>query len=98
MKKQWCWRCQMVVPMLEEEEYKKALELNAKARKINSLKDRFQPLIDYHYQITGYKEENPNVIFHHALHWYGKPCEQCGKPYRTPKASFCAACGHQKTA
>lgn len=97
MKKQWCWRCQKVVPMLEEEEYQMALRINSKASiNVKSIQDRFEPLVNYYHQVTGYKEENPNAILHHALHLYGSPCEQCGKPYRISEAAFCAACGYRK--
>lgn len=42
---------------------------------------------------TGMAESNPNAVWHHVASLYGPPCAECGKPLRTPKASFCAACG-----
>lgn len=33
MKKLWCWRCQMEIPMLDEDEYKKAHLLYGKGMK-----------------------------------------------------------------
>jgi len=43
--------------------------------------------------ITGFAETNINAIRHHRISLYGLPCQACGKPLRTPRASFCAACG-----
>jgi hypothetical protein len=44
-------------------------------------------------RITGFKETNPNALFHHRLSIYGPPCHACGKPLRTPQAKYCAMCG-----
>jgi hypothetical protein len=44
-------------------------------------------------EITGFHETNVNAVFHHRLSIYGPPCEACGKPFRTPQARSCAACG-----
>lgn len=91
----------MEVPMLNEEQYAKAYELYGEA-----IKDiyreggrfvRFKPLLDYYKEVTGWDETEPNAIMHHRIAQYGPPCEKCGKPYRTPQASFCAACGHRRT-
>lgn len=43
--------------------------------------------------ITGLKETNKAAIWHHRLDIYGPPCRVCRKPLRTPRASWCAACG-----
>lgn len=43
------------------------------------------------------KQTEPNAIMHHAIGMYGTDCENCGKPYRTPKAKICAACGNKST-
>lgn len=100
MKKLWCWRCKMEVPMLDEAEFTIASSLLKKAfEKDNpskTLKERFKPLVEYYKEVTGFEETNPNVIMHHRIAQYGPPCEKCGKPYRTPKASFCAACGNKR--
>jgi hypothetical protein len=45
-------------------------------------------------EMTGAPEIQENAILHHHLSYFGPPCEQCGKPYRTDKASFCTECGH----
>ena len=44
-------------------------------------------------RITGLKGVHPNVVAHHRASNCGPPCRSCGKPLRTPRAAFCAACG-----
>jgi hypothetical protein len=100
MEKLWCWRCKMEIGMLDEEEFAIAAELYGEG--IRSLKNfsdiasRFKPLLDYYNSVTGENETEPNAIMHHSIEQYGPPCEKCGKPYRTPQASFCAACGNKR--
>ena len=101
MKVLWCWRCRMEVPMLENDEYLEAYRLYGEGMRIHgtSLKDRqesFKALLDYYFEVTGVVETEPNAVMHHHVEQYGPPCENCGKPYRTPKASFCAACGNKR--
>jgi hypothetical protein len=47
-------------------------------------------------RMTGYRETNPNAIYHHRLSIYGPPCGRCGRLLRTPAASFCASCGWRR--
>ncbi|MEV4882547.1 hypothetical protein MRBLMN1_001020 [Chitinophaga ginsengisegetis] len=98
MKILWCWRCRMELPMLDEVEYKKVYELYGKGIKSRegTYEERFKELMDYYEEVTGFSETIPNAIMHHRIAQYGGPCEKCGKPYRTPLASFCAACGNKK--
>jgi hypothetical protein len=90
----------MEIPMLDEEEYKIASKLYGESfgkRKPGiSREERFKPMLDYYEKVTGFKETEPNAIMHHRIEQYGPPCEKCGKPYRTPLASFCAACGNKR--
>jgi len=90
----------MKVPMLDEDEYQKARELSQAAMHDKNthatMASRFKPLLDYYKKLSGWEEINPNAILHHRIELYGPPCEQCGKPYRTRQASFCAACGHKR--
>ena len=99
MKLLWCWRCRMELPMLDEEEYRIAAGLYGEGFKRRSggmsRAESMQPLLDYYKEVTGMEETEPNAIMHHRVAQYGPPCESCGKPYRTPRASFCAACGHK---
>ncbi len=101
MKKLWCWRCQMEIPMLDESEYQQAHFLYVEGMKNNSenfgnKQERFKKLLDYYFELTGFKVTEPNAIMHHRIAQYGPLCENCKKPYRTPKATFCAACGYKK--
>lgn len=101
MKIVWCWRCQMEIPMLDEEEYaiahKLALESFERRKSGLTRAEGFKPLLDYYKNLTGFDETEPNAILHHRILLYGPPCDQCGKPYRTPRASFCAACGNKRS-
>src|SRR5262245_26232164 len=53
----------------------------------------FQRMLDTYRELTGVDERNPNAVLHHVLSIYGPPCATYGKPLRTPRAKFCAACG-----
>ena len=90
----------MEIEMLNEEEYAIAYKLYGECiRNIHfegDRKARFKPLLDYYKQVTGFEETEPNAIMHHRITQYGPPCEKCKKPYRTPQASFCAACGNKR--
>ena len=90
----------MEVPMLDEEEYKIASKLYRDGFQTGKCsmtrKKRFKDLLDYYKDLTGFEETNPNAIMHHRIDLYGSACENCSKPYRTPKASLCAACGNKR--
>lgn len=93
----WCWRCRQEMPMLDEEEFKVIYELYMHI--IWSRHDRVGAELkvsEYYSKITGASHMHLNVIMHHRIALYGPPCENCGKPYRTNQASFCAACGHKR--
>ena len=100
MENLWCWRCKMKVPMLNTEEHLIASKLYRagfeKGKCSMTRTERFKELLNYYEEITGFKETEPNAIMHHRIDLYGPPCENCSKPYRTSKASFCAACGHKR--
>lgn len=44
-------------------------------------------------ELTGEEESDPEALRHHRASLFGPPCKACGKPLRTPRASFCAECG-----
>jgi DNA-directed RNA polymerase subunit RPC12/RpoP len=98
MKKLWCWRCQTEIPMLNEDEFAVASNLYSDSfRKAGASKiKRFKPLLDYYEEMTGSKETEPNAIMHHRISQYGPACTNCGKPYRTPQATLCPACGNKR--
>ncbi len=82
--------------MLNEDEFAIANKLYRKAFKLKefSNRERFKEVLDYYNDLTGFGETNANSIMHHRISQYGPDCKKCGKPYRTPKATFCAACGN----
>ena len=84
--------------MLNEEELAIASKLYSdgfKTAKANR-KDRFKELLEYYNNLTGFQENEPNAIMHHSLEQIGPDCENCEKPYRTPKAKLCANCGNKR--
>jgi len=87
----------MEVPMLDDKEYAIASKLYSKGFKVlkKDRQERFKELLDYYNGLTGFGETEPNAIMHHSLQLIGPDCERCGKPYRTPKATLCAACGNK---
>ncbi|MCU0494854.1 MAG: hypothetical protein MUD01_24980 [Chloroflexaceae bacterium] len=107
MKILYCWRCKMDVPMLDEAEfavihklYRGGFDATKEFREQHNLSlghlfidERFRPVREAYAQMAGWNEPNEHAIMHHRLSYYGPPCKQCGKPLRTPVASFCAACG-----
>ena len=88
----------MEIPMLNEKEYEIAEKLYRKGFKVpeRDREKRFKELLDFYNELTGFEETEPNAIMHHRISIYGTDCEKRGKPYRTPKASFCAFCGNKK--
>lgn len=86
--------------MLDEIEFAEAQRLYSQMFKPVgpdfSREARAKPLLDYYNGLTGFRETEPNAIMHHRIAQYGPPCEVCGKPYRTPLAKLCAACGHRR--
>lgn len=85
----YCWRCQLDMPMLDEAEWQEIASLMNGA-----MNSEFRDLaLDRFRQLTGHHETNINAIWHHRISLYGQPCGNCGKPLRTPKAKWCAACG-----
>ncbi len=102
----WCWRCKTEVSMLDDEEYAIVYKLYSDIlRSIKLAKpgvspasddvvhERFAPVREAYFLITGVREEKTHVFLHHALSSFGPPCRSCGKPLRTPAAKLCAACG-----
>ncbi|MDB4537943.1 hypothetical protein N9230_04940 [Akkermansiaceae bacterium] len=46
-----------------------------------------------YFELTGFRESNPDALWHHRLSIYGPECESCGELLRTSEASYCANCG-----
>lgn len=53
---------------------------------------RFKPALDAYERLTGFKETNPNALWHHRIALYGPACSKCGRPGRTPQSSQCFDC------
>jgi hypothetical protein len=49
--------------------------------------------LDCYFQLTGYRETNPDNLWRYKASDYGPPCESCGKPLRTASAKLCGECG-----
>src|SRR6185312_9345520 len=89
MKVQWCWRCKMDLPMLDEDEF-----ADIWAQFEAASPDGRRELLDGYERLTGYKGTVFNAVLHHRIAMYGPPCPQCGKVLRTPIAYKCFECGH----
>jgi hypothetical protein len=92
-KELYCWRCGVEVPMLDENEWAR---MQPHLHAAPSDPFALDTALDLYEEMTGLREPNINAIFHHRIADQGPPCASCGKPLRTPKASFCAACGTPK--
>jgi hypothetical protein len=92
MKMLWCWRCKTEVPMLDDDEYRQVMSFRHVVEGGGSLQAKFAPLLAEYERITGFKETNPNAVFHHRFSDYGPPCQHCGKPLRTSQARLCGSC------
>jgi len=88
----------MEIPMLDEKEYEIAENLYRKGFRVleKDRTKRFNELLEFYNELTGFNETEPNAIMHHRISLYGTDCEKCGKPYRTPKAKICAYCGNKR--
>jgi hypothetical protein len=100
----------MDIPMLDESEFARISQLYSEGMRATKefrqahnlpldkcpIDERFRPVREEYERLTGFKETNHNAIMHHRIALYGPPCPKCGKPFRTPKARFCAECGQRK--
>jgi hypothetical protein len=108
MKIMYCWRCGMDVPMFDETEFAYVDALYARAVRAikeysrtngrealkNFILEQYQPVFEAHRRLTGRElRTDPAALLHHRIRKYGPPCSECGKPLRTPRATYCAACG-----
>lgn len=96
MKDLYCWRCGIVMPMLDENEFEQVLiELmfggEAMRRGVPEA-EAYRSALDLYEEFTGLRETNFRALYHHRIAMYGPSCEHCGKPLRTPAAKLCAAC------
>lgn len=100
----WCWRCQMVIPMLGEDEFSRVSTLlrdgleDFKSGRLKGSRDmRFAAALQEYERITGFAETNGNALWHHRISLLGPDCDGCGHPLRTPVAKHCASCGRMRS-
>jgi hypothetical protein len=108
MKIMYCWRCRMDVPMLDEEEFSIVEPLYFRAVKsikehcrdhnlggqASLIQEQYRPVLEAFRRITGREHVGrPSDLLHHRIAKYGPPCVECDRPLRTPRATYCAACG-----
>ena len=102
-----CWRCEKVVPFLNEGEWAQVEPLILKS--VENVKryrertgasvsealgaQRATAALAKFAQLTGYFETDANAIWHHRRSLYGAVCPSCGELFRTPRARICAGCG-----
>jgi hypothetical protein len=56
--------------------------------------EQYRPILEEYRRITGQQHlTQPADLMHHRISIYGPDCSHCGKPLRTPRATYCAACG-----
>jgi len=82
--------------MMEKEEFEVFLELVHIAPNKDAhikIKERGKRALAFYNATLGVNETNLNVAFHHAVQYYGPPCERCGKVLRSPTARRCLLCG-----
>jgi len=106
----YCWRCDMVLPMLDEEEWARmapllygAIENIQRYRQQHGVTLSLVPIplmywaaSEMYASLCGEAPVDPEALWHHRLSDYGPPCTHCGKPLRTPRAKLCAACGRDR--
>jgi hypothetical protein len=96
----------MPIPMLTDDEWRQVAPLlRLDTERIKDYREEQQvglraamdalgfEACEKYFELTGFRETNPNAIWHHRLSDYGPECSDCGHLFRTPQASFCAECG-----
>ena len=51
--------------------------------------------LDHYEKISGIKLAHPDELYWVQLSRYGRPCPNCEKPFRTPRAKLCVECGFE---
>jgi len=104
---QYCWRCRIEVPMLDEAEWAElAPFLSPIINRIQSYREQTgaslsdatklgyeQPALAKYFELSGFRESNVNALWHHRLSQHGPPCPHCGKLLRTNRSARCVECG-----
>ena len=103
----YCWRVGREVPMCDEEEWSVLLpHLTESLQEIKGARQTHgssigevraagfgRSALDCYFELTGYRETNPDNLWRYRRADYGPPCQACGKLLRTSAASHCVECG-----
>ena len=103
----FCWRCKRDVPMLDEEEFATVQQVHQdcvenvhqyrREHRVSLAEtptdELYQPVHETYERLTGVAGFTTDEILKHRISLYGRPCPNCGKPLRTPKARKCYECG-----
>jgi hypothetical protein len=81
----WCWRCKAEVPMLDDTEFKQAVSLRGTGIEGDLRERQFGPVLREYERITGFRETNPNAIYHHQLSLYGPRARIAGDRFGHPE-------------
>ena len=105
----YSWKLRRHLPMLSDEEFEpinRSLQ-----NRIERIKDyrRTHPLstlaearqhscddtLDHYKKISGIRLAHPDQLYWVLLSRFGRPCPNCEKPFRTPRAKLCVECGFE---
>lgn len=106
----YCWRCDRVLPMLDEEEWERMMPLLVgsieniqRYRRRHDVGLEQVPIPEMYWaaaalfrEMTGIADIDPVALWHHRRAELGPECTHCGKPLRTPRAKLCAGCGKSR--
>ena len=97
-----------VVPLLTEEEFEPIGEaLENRIRQIQEYRKTHNcsleeararsadEAMDLYEKLTGVRLDHPDQLYKVCLSQFGSPCPRCEKPFRTPRAKYCAECGYR---
>lgn len=106
MKKYFCWKCKIVMPFLEEDEWLQVSPLLADGVKaiknyrekhgcdLHTARENCKPEAMLKFEeMTGMPGIHLETIYHHRLKDWGQECPQCNHLLRTQKANVCTKCG-----
>ena len=77
--------------MRQIQEYRKEHGATLEEARLNTSTDG----LDLYESMTGVRLEHPEQLSEVLQDRYGRLCPQCEKPFRTPRARFCAECGYE---
>ena len=104
----YSYKVQREIPLLSEEDYKAvAVHLSNRIDDMMRYRKKHkcsleeasansnggQKALAAFEKITGVRLRHPDEIYIARRALYGRQCGNCDKPFRTPRAKFCAECG-----